>query len=325
MEVGDRIVEKPCVEECCHGAMAQKQVFTKRSLRQVLDGVKGEVKFHEPLASYTSLHIGGPADVLVIPANVEDITQIVRQSKVDKVPIFVLGGTNVLIRDQGIRGIVIQLSRLNRIRLDSDDVLYAQAGVRMPTLLGFAIRHAYSGLEWAAGIPGTVGGGVVTNAGTKLGEMKDVLKAIELVDDQGMIKRVEASQLSFAYRYARVPKRVIIGAWFQLSHATKKQIESFTKTYLRYRKETQPLTLPNAGSIFKNPTEASAGSLIEEAGLKGVRIGDAQVSSKHGNFIVNIGKARATDVIRLIQKVRRVVARKTGVTLQMELRVVGES
>ncbi len=302
----------------------KKHVFDKRSLRQVLDGINGEVKFHEFLSTYTSLQIGGAADVLVVPADREDLCKLVGQAKVGKVPIFVLGGTNVLVRDQGIRGIVIQLTCLNQIRIESDNVLYAQAGVRMPTLLGHAIRHKLSGLEWAAGIPGTVGGGVMTNAGTKLGQMSDVLKAIEVVNDSGKIKRVEASELSFGYRYARVPKRVILGAWFQLSRATKKQVESLTKNYLQYRKETQPLTLPNAGSIFKNPPEVTAGSLIERSGLKGTRIGDAQVSPKHGNFIVNMGKARAIDVIRLIQKVRRTVTCKTGVTLQLELRVVGE-
>ena len=300
------------------------QVFDKRSLRQVLNGIKGEVKYHEPLASYTSLQIGGPADAFVIPDDLEDLCRLVRQAKAGKVPLFVMGGTNVLIRDRGVRGIAIHMMRFNQIRIEPDDVLYAQAGVRMPTLLGYAVRHSLSGLEWAAGIPGTVGGGVITNAGTKLGEMRDVLNAIELVSDQGKVRRVEASQLSFAYRYARVPKRVIIGAWFQLSQATKKQVESLTKNYLRYRKETQPLTLPNAGSVFKNPPEVAAGSLIEKAGLKGAKIGDAQVSPKHGNFIVNTGNARATDVIRLIQKVRRAVSRKFGVRLQLELRVVGE-
>ena len=239
----------------------KKQVFNKQSLRQVLDGINGEVKFHEPLAMYTSLQIGGPADVLVVPAHPEDLCRLVRQAKVGKVPIFVLGGTNVLVRDQGIRGIVIQLTRLNNIRIESGDVLYMQAGVRMPTVLGYAIRHKLSGLEWAAGIPGTVGGGVMSNAGTKLGQMSDVLRAIEIVNDSGKIKRVEASALSFGYRYARVPKRVILGAWLQLSQATKKHVESLTKNYLQYRKETQPLTLPNAGSIFKNPPEVTAGSL----------------------------------------------------------------
>ena len=306
--------------------MVQKKTrFTQQSLRQVLDGVQGEIAYQAPLHTSTSLGIGGPADVLVIPEDIENVSRLVRQARMGKVPIFVMGGTNVLVRDGGIRGIVIQLTRLNRMRLELEDVLYAQAGVRMPTLLGHAIRRSLSGLEWAAGIPGTVGGGVITNAGTKLGEMKDVLKAIELVDDRGTVKRVEASTLVFAYRYARVPKRVIVGAWFQLVHATKKQIESRSKGYLRYRKETQPLTLPNAGSIFKNPEEGSAGSLIEKAGLKGVQIGGAQVSTKHGNFIVNAANARAVDVLRLIQKVRRVVLAQTGVKLQLELRVVGEA
>ena len=260
MESGKRLVGKSHVENSCYESMDRKKpLFTRRSLRQVLDGFRGEVTFQTPLGPSTSLRIGGPADALVVPEDIDDVSRLVRQAKIGKVPLFVMGGTNVLVRDGGIRGIVIQLTRLNRLRLEPCAVLYAQAGVRMPTLLNHAIRRSLSGLEWAAGIPGTVGGGVITNAGTKLGEMKDVLKAIELVDDRGMVRRVDASALAFAYRYARVPKRVIVGAWFQLLHATKKQVESRSKDYLRYRKETQPLTLPNAGSIFKNTPQASAG------------------------------------------------------------------
>ncbi|GJL53762.1 MAG: UDP-N-acetylenolpyruvoylglucosamine reductase [Nitrospirales bacterium] len=304
--------------------MGRMHVFDRRSLREALDGFRGEVKFHEPLAVYTSLQIGGPADALVIPSDVDDLKRLVRQAILNKVPLLVLGGTNVLVRDKGVRGIVIQLAQLNHIRREANHVLYAQAGARMPTVLGYAIRHRLSGFEWAAGIPGTVGGGVVTNAGTRLGEMRDVLTAIELVTDSGNLKRIDASKLSFAYRYARVPKRVIVGAWFQLSQTTKEHVESLTKHYLRYRKETQPLTLPNAGSVFKNPPEQSAGSLIEQVGLKGARIGDAQISTKHGNFIVNVGHARAKDVIDLIRTVRRTVAQQTSVTLQLELKTVGE-
>lgn len=297
---------------------------TSSALKEAVKGVRGEVKWNESLSSLTSFRIGGPADALVIPENLDDLCQLVRQAKRAKVPCCVMGGTNILIRDRGVRGLVILLTKFNKIRTEPQNILYAQAGVRMPILLSYAIQHSLSGLEWAAGIPGTVGGGVVTNAGTKLGEMGDVLTAVELIDGRGKSRRVEASDLSFAYRYARVPKGVIVGAWFQLKQATQKQIESLTKTYLQYRKKTQPLTLPNAGSIFKNSVQVSAGNLIEKAGLKGTRIGDAQVSPKHGNFIVNIGQAQATDVIRLIQKVKRTVARKTGVKLQLELKVVGE-
>ncbi len=297
---------------------------TSAALKDAVKGVRGEVKWHESLAPLTSLRIGGPADALVIPDNVDDLSLLVRQAKRAKVPSYVMGGTNILIRDRGVRGLVILLTKFNTIRVEPQHVLYAQAGVRMPLLLSYAIRHSLAGLEWAAGIPGTVGGGVVTNAGTKLGEMSDVLTAIELVDSRGKSRRVEASEMSFAYRYARVPKGVIVGAWFQLQQAAQRQIESLTKTYLQYRKKTQPLTLPNAGSIFKNSDQVSAGNLIEQAGLKGSRIGDAQVSPKHGNFIVNIGQAQAADVIRLIQKIKRTVARKTGVKLQLELKIVGE-
>ena len=294
------------------------QVFT------ALEGVRGTIKFSEPLSSWTSLRIGGPADAFVVPGDVDDLCRLVRQAWAAKVAIFVLGGTNVLIRDGGIRGIVVQLNRLTNIRDEPNHVVFAEAGVRMPVLLQHAVSRSRSGLEWAAGIPGTVGGGVMMNAGTSLGEMKDVLSAIELVDQRGRLITRQASDLLFGYRRARIPKGVIVGAWFQLVQATRKKIESSTKSYLQYRKRTQPLTLPNAGSIFKNPPNGSAGKLIEDAGLKGAQIGDAQVSPKHANFIVNVGKARATDVIRLIQKVRRTVLKHTGVRLQLELKVVGE-
>lgn len=306
------------------GANAHVHQKVSKNLLAALNGIRGEVKFFEPLSPLTSFRIGGPADAMVLPADVDDLCRLVRQARVAKVPIFVLGGTNVLVRDGGIRGIVIQLKRFTNIRDEPNGMVFAEAGVRMPILLQHAINESLSGLEWAAGIPGTVGGGVIMNAGTRLGEMKDVLQAIELVNDRGALIIRQAGDLLFGYRRAKVPKGVIVGAWFQLTPSTKKQIESLTKNYLQYRKNTQPLTLPNAGSIFKNPPQRSAGQLIEEAGLKGMKIGDAQVSLKHANFIVNIGKARADDVIRLIAKVRRMVTQKTGRTLQLELKIVGE-
>ena len=261
---------------------------------------------------------------MVFPKDVKDLCQLVRQARTVHVPIFVFGGTNVLIRDGGVRGIVVNLKQFTTIRDESDDMVFAEAGVRMPILLKHAIQRSLSGLEWAAGIPGTVGGGVIMNAGTRLGEMKDVLHAIEMVDGRGSLMIRQAGDLLFSYRRAQVPKGVIVGAWFQLTHSTRKKIEALTKSYLQYRKNTQPLSLPNAGSIFKNPPRSSAGRLIEEAGLKGAKIGDAQISHKHANFIVNAGQARAADVVSLIQKIRRAVVQKTGKTLQLELKIVGE-
>ena len=295
-----------------------------KKLLSAVEGVRGEIKFSEPLSPLTSFRIGGPADAVVFPEDVKDLCQLVRQARNTNVPIFVCGGTNVLIRDRGIRGIVVNLKHLGAIRDESDEMVFAEAGVRMPILLQHAINRALSGLEWAAGIPGTVGGGVIMNAGTRLGEMKDVLHAIEMVDGRGSLIIRQAADVLFGYRRAHVPKGIIVGAWFQLTQSTRKKIESLTKNYLQYRKRTQPLSLPNAGSIFKNPPRNSAGELIEAAGLKGAKIGDAQVSPKHANFIVNTGQARAVDVIRLIQKIRRTVAQQTGKTLQLELKIVGE-
>ena len=293
-------------------------------LRRAILHVEGEIRWHEPLALHTSLQVGGPADVLVFPADLEDVIRVVRGARMSHIPLMVLGGTNVVIRDKGIRGIVMQLKPLTQIQEEPQHMVYVQAGVRLPRLMQFALGRKLSGMEWAAGIPGTVGGGVVMNAGTRLGEMQDVLHAVDFVTINGKRKRIEASTLSFVYRNTMLPKGIVIGAWMQLASAEKDTIQLATKQYLQYRKTTQPLTLPNAGSVFKNPTGDSAGRLIEAAGLKGLRIGDAEVSTKHANFIVNRGTATADQVILLVRKVRDRVARKFGVRLKLEWKVVGE-
>jgi len=293
-------------------------------LRRALLHMQGDIRWQEPLAPLTSLQVGGPADVLVIPSDVEDVVHVVRGARLGKIPLTVLGGTNVVVRDKGIRGIVMSLKALTNIYQEANQLVYTQAGVRLPRLMQFALGRELSGMEWAAGIPGTVGGGVAMNAGTRLGEMQNVLKAVDLVTIQGKRKRVEACTLAFMYRKTILPKGIVVGAWLQLTTAMKGTIQSVTKDYLHYRKTTQPLTLPNAGSVFKNPIGDSAGRLIEAAGLKGLQIGDAEVSTKHANFIVNRGAATAEQVLSLVRKVREQVARKFGVRLQLEWRVIGE-
>jgi UDP-N-acetylmuramate dehydrogenase len=283
------------------------------------------VSFKASLREYTSFKIGGPADVVVEPADIEDVCLVVRQARMRKIPFFVLGGTNLLIRDGGIRGIVISLVRLRGIKEESGSVLYAEGGVGMPTLIGYAIRHSLAGLEWAAGIPGTVAGCVVMNAGTNLGEMKDSLKAVRMVNIKGQIVDLEAAQVRFEYRRALLPRGIVVGVWLQLKQGVRSEIERVVKDYLRYRRDTQPLAMPSAGCVFKNPLSGSAGRLIEEAGLKGAHIGDAEVSMKHANFIVNRGQARAADVVALIAKVRRAIRRRAGVRLDLELKIVGET
>ena len=297
---------------------------TSEQLHGALIQVEGDIRWREPLAPWTSLHVGGLADVLVTPAHVEDVLQIVRRARVGNIPLTVLGGTNVVVRDKGIRGIVMSFNHLTNICEEAPNVVYAQAGVRLPRLMQFALGRKLSGMEWAAGIPGTVGGGVAMNAGTRLGEMQDVLKAVDLVTIHGKRKRIEARTLTFLYRKTMLPKGIVVGAWLQLTAALKDTIQSVTKDYLHYRKRTQPLTLPNAGSVFKNPQGDSAGRLIEAAGLKGLRIGDAEVSQKHANFIVNRGSASAEQVLLLVRNVREQVAKKFGIRLQLEWKVIGE-
>ncbi|MCP9453535.1 MAG: UDP-N-acetylmuramate dehydrogenase [Nitrospira sp.] len=297
----------------------------RRRLEEAVAGLKGRVQFDVPLRAYTSFRVGGPADVLVEPADVNDLVRVVRQAAEQKVPIFVLGGTNLLVRDKGIRGIVISLGRLRAIKEEPGSVLYAEAGVGMPTLIGYAIRRSLKGLEWAAGIPGTVGGCVVMNAGTKLGEMKDVVKAVRMVTPMGAVKEYDGRAITFGYRRAKLPAGVVAGVWLQLAPGVRQEMEQTVKDYLRYRRETQPLTLPSAGCVFKNPPHDSAGRIVEAAGLKGARVGDAEVSSKHANFIVNRGHASAKDVLTLIRRIRREVFQKTGVKLELELKLVGQA
>jgi UDP-N-acetylmuramate dehydrogenase len=283
------------------------------------------VSFQAPLREYTSFKIGGPADVVVEPADIEDVCLVVQQARASRIPLFVLGGTNLLIRDGGIRGIVMSLVRLRGIKEESGSVLYAEGGVGMPTLIGYAIRHSLAGLEWAAGIPGTVAGCVVMNAGTKLGEMKDSIKAVRMVNMKGQVVDVEATQVRFEYRRALLPRGIVVGVWVQLKQGVRSEIARVVKDYLHYRRDTQPLAMPSAGCVFKNPPNDSAGRLIEVVGLKGARVGDAEVSMKHANFMVNRGQASAADVMALIGKVRSAIRRRAGVRLDLELKIVGET
>jgi UDP-N-acetylmuramate dehydrogenase len=299
--------------------------FTQADVRAAMAGVRGSVSFQAPLREYTSFKIGGPADVVVEPADIADVCLVVQQARARKVPLFVVGGTNLLVRDGGIRGIVVNLARLRGIKEEPGSVLYAEGGVGMPTLIGYAIRHSLSGLEWAAGIPGTVAGCVVMNAGTKLGEMKDSVKALRMVNMKGQIVDLEAAQVKFEYRRALLSRGIVVGVWLQLQQGVRSEIERVVKDYLHYRRDTQPLAMPSAGCVFKNPPNDSAGRLIEAVGLKGARVGDAEVSMKHANFMVNRGQASAADVLALIGKVRSAIRRRVGVRLDLELKIVGET
>ncbi len=306
-------------------ARTEQPARTKKDWARILGGVRGTITYEASLQAYTSFRIGGPAEVLVEPADVDDLCRVVAQARAERIPIFTVGGTNLLVRDGGIRGLVLSLRQLKAIRQEPGSVLYAEGGVGMPTLIGYAIRRSLAGLEWGAGIPGTVAGCVVMNAGTRLGEMKDSVKAVRMVDLRGRVVDIPAADIPFSYRRAHLPRGIVAGVWLQLKSGAQAQIEKTVKDYLQYRKHTQPLTLPSAGCVFKNPPQDSAGRLVDVAGLKGARVGDAQVSEKHANFMVNVGHARAADVLALIKKVRAGVKKVSGITLELELKVVGQA
>jgi len=292
--------------------------------RKVFEGYPGELRLNEPIAPYTSMKIGGPADAMVFPKSISDMVDLLERLNRSALPYFVLGGgSNLLVRDGGIAGVVIHLKHLNRIETAGPAGLTAQAGAPYPKLSLFAAERGLSGLEFAVGIPGTVGGAVAMNAGIPGEETAAVLEEIILADEAGGVRRVPKGEIAFGYRSAALPKGVVVSASFSLSPAPAAEIDEKMKRLLQRRREMQPLSYPNVGSVFKNPEGDFAGRLIEAAGLRGRRSGGAQISEKHGNFIINRGEATAESVLALIEEIRQKVRAEFGILLEPEVKVVG--
>jgi UDP-N-acetylmuramate dehydrogenase len=293
-------------------------------LERTFEGYPGEVRLNEPIAPYTSMKVGGPAEVMVFPKSLSDVIDLMERLNRYHLPSFILGGgSNLLVKDGGVAGVVIHLKHLNQMEVSGADILTAQGGASYPKLSLFAAEKGLSGLEFAVGIPGTVGGAVVMNAGIPGEETATVLKEITLVNEIGRVLRVPKEQIPFGYRSAGLPKGVVISASFALLPASVDSVNEKMKGLLQRRRETQPLSFPNVGSVFKNPKGRFAGQLIEAAGLKGVRAGDAQISERHGNFIINRGSATAKEVLALIEKIRQKVEAEHGIALELEAKVVG--
>jgi UDP-N-acetylmuramate dehydrogenase len=289
----------------------------------MLKDLPGEVKRNEPMSRHTSLKVGGPAEIMVFPSRPEDLSEIFRLAKTARTSLFFLGGgTNLLVKDGGIGGLVIKLSRFSRIEENGEEI-YAEAGVPCPRLVRFSLEKSLSGLEFAYGIPGTLGGVVVMNAGTPEGEIAQVVDRVRVMTLSGQVVEIGRNKIEFDYRFSRLPSGILLGAWLKLRKARRGEIQERIDRYMKRRNATQPVNLPNAGSIFKNPPGDHAGRLIEAAGLKGTRLGDAQISDKHANFIVNRGKATARDVLNLIKLIGRTVEERAGITLELEIRIVG--
>ncbi len=292
-------------------------------LKRLVAGLGGECLWSEPLSRHTTLKIGGPADLLYLPAEIDDLQQLMTRAHAARVPVFVLGGSNLLVQDGGIRGIVVTLRRMTRVRALDEVRIEADAGVPLTRLARYAAERSLTGFEFALGIPGTVGGGVVMNAGTPRGDVGGCVESVRIVTPAGRLRDASRPEIEFGYRWSRLPGGIITAATLRLERGDRETIRRRMQEDSHRRRETQPLTLPNAGSVFKNPEGSPAARLIEAAGLKGLRIGDAQISDRHANFIVNCGQASARDVVALIRTIGRTVEQRNGVRLELELRIVG--
>jgi UDP-N-acetylmuramate dehydrogenase len=294
---------------------------------QVREGIKeGIVLEKEPMEAHTSFRIGGPADLFVRPANREEIRWLVDFAREKDLPFFVVGnGSNLLVSDEGFRGMIIHLGGdYKNVQTDGLTVK-AEAGASLAMAARAALDHNLTGLEFAAGIPGSVGGAVSMNAGAYGGEIKDVLLWAEVLTPEGDFIRMTPEELDLSYRHSIVFERgyIVLSACFCLKEGRREDILSGMEDLAQRRKSKQPLEFPSAGSTFKRPEGYFAGKLIQDAGLKGYTVGGAQVSEKHSGFVINRGGAEACEVAFLIRQVRKKVAARFGVLLEPEVRFLG--
>ena len=284
-----------------------------------------QILVNEPMAKHTTMRVGGPADVLFLPDSIEEVAKALAWAGELGVPALLMGnGSNLIVRDGGVRGLVISLGeRFSRIRVQGEE-LTAQAGASLKRVAAAAQEAGLSGLEFAAGIPGTLGGGVAMNAGAYGGQVSDVLVDAQVLLD-GEAATLTRAEMEMGYRSTVPLKRglPVLSARFRLTRDDPEAIAERARRFNALRREKQPLSFPSAGSVFKRPAGQFAGALIEAAGLKGLAVGGAQVSEKHAGFIINLGDATATDVLKLIAEVQRRVQAHAGVWLETEVRIVG--
>lgn len=283
----------------------------------------------EPMSRRTTFRIGGPAEFFAAPDTAEGLERLLAVCRREQIPYFILGkGSNLLVGDKGIPGLTIAMESLSKITVEGEGIT-AQAGAALSAVCIAARQAGLTGLEFAYGIPGQIGGGVYMNAGAYGGELKDVLTAVTFLDEEGKQKTLPAEELEMGYRRSRFSGRscVILSAEFRLKadESGPQAVGERMEEILRRRKEKQPLEWPSAGSTFKRPEGAYAAALIDQCGLKGLQIGGARVSEKHAGFVINAGGASCADVLALIGKVQTIVKEKTGFVLEPEVRVTGEN
>lgn len=281
----------------------------------------------EPMKLHTTFRIGGPAQYLVAPRTKEEVQEVVRLCREEGMPWYIIGnGSNLLVSDKGYRGVVIQLFKdFADIRTEGTRI-FAQAGASLAKIAAEALRNSLTGFEFAAGIPGTLGGACIMNAGAYGGEMKDVLESVTVLDGQGDIRVLPREELDMGYRTSRAAREgyIVLEAVIALEPGDESKIREKLEDLKERRTSKQPLEYPSAGSTFKRPEGYFAGKLIQDAGLRGLRVGDAMVSEKHCGFVINCGSATAADVDRLIRQVQERVREDSGVTLEPEVKRLGE-
>lgn len=302
--------------------------MSKRQKKALMKIGAERLRFDFPMRSYTSFKIGGAAEALYQAKDLDDLNQVITYCLKEDLPFFILGrGSNLLVRDKGIEGVVIILGKGLAVieqETQNETNLDVGGGASLSELLAFCQKKGLAGLEFLSGIPGSVGGAVAMNAGAFGHEIASKLKKIIIVNPKGELLTRDRSRFEFSYRHLNIPKgSVIVKVTFEMNKEAPEVISKRMTGYLRQRKRSQPLEYPSAGSVFKNPPNDYAGRLIEKAGLKGTRIGEAMISDKHANWIVNTGQARAEDILSLIDLAKERVKRETGILLEEEIKVVG--
>ena len=304
--------------------MEKKRQQFEQELEQLLS--RDQVRKEEPMSRHTTFRVGGAAEYFVMPAisQVSDVLALCRQYDM---PLTVIGnGSNLLVADSGLRGVVLELGKAaSGIRLLDGEDLAVQAGTLLSETAAFAAKNGLSGMEFAAGIPGSMGGAVVMNAGAYGGEMKDILSAVRVLTMEGEIRVHPADELDLSYRHSRMmdEQEIVLEAKLNLTQGSEVVIRARMDELRKRRVDKQPLEYPSAGSTFKRPEGYFAGKLIEDAGLRGFRVGDAQVSEKHCGFVINRGAATAAQILELMQRVQKRVRETSGVDLEPEVRLLG--
>ena len=314
MRAGGRALRASVEEEIVSGGWAEKA-------GEILDASRVPYERNFPLARLTTLGVGGTADFLLRPVEVPSLAQALEGLTDEGIPVVFLGaGSNLLVSDAGFRGVVACLADLAAEPQVVDATIRAEAGVRLPSLVARLTRLGLSGLEWAEGVPGSVGGSVRMNAGAFQDSMQSRVREVTLLDRHGRVDRKRVSATDFVYRAAPfVGDRVVVDALFELTPRPAKEIEEIIRPFREHRKRTQPQGVRSSGCIWKNPPGSHAGRLIQEAGLKGTARGGAKISEVHGNFIVNTGGATFADVMSLADLIRETVLKTHSVTLEMEV------